>query len=73
MGVAVISPAVLHSMVRRGVAASRVLVIWAALVSGAIILIALPALGEVVHRCWLVLHNGQPTRFDATVALLSAA
>lgn len=68
---AVAAPKLLNSLVRRGVDAQIVLLTWAALVSATVVSIALPAVGEVMHRCWMVLHEGRPDRADAAGAALS--
>ena len=68
---AVSAPKVLDALVRRGVDAQIVLLTWAALVWATVVSIALPTLGEVMHRCWMVLHEGRPDRTDAIGAVLS--
>lgn len=74
-GVAVgtLAPAVLRVMVRRGVDAAVVLAVWAVAVCATLIAVALPALAELVHRCWLALHSGPPGRVDSIAGILSAA
>lgn len=71
VAVAALSPALLRLMVTRGVQAARVLTAWMALVWFSVLAIAVPALAEVAHRCWLVLHDGQPSRLDSIIAALS--
>lgn len=72
LAVAVIAPPLLAALVRRGVDARIILLTWATLLTATVVSIGLPALGEVVHRCWLVLHDGAPDSTDAVGGLLSA-
>lgn len=71
VAVSAVSPSMLRLMVARGVGAARILMAWMALVCLSVLGIALPALAEVAHRCWLVLHDGQPSRLDTAIAALS--
>ena len=71
VAVSAASPSLLRLMVARGIGAARILTTWMAMVCLSVLGIGLPALAEVAHRCWLVLHDGQPSRLDTTVAALS--
>ncbi|KDE97136.1 peptidase M48 [Mycolicibacterium aromaticivorans JS19b1 = JCM 16368] len=68
-----VSPALLRVLVRRGIHPHILLLAWLTLLSATVVQIALPGLGDVMHRCWLVLHNGQPDRLDGIGGALSAA
>lgn len=67
------APVPLWAMVRRGVDAAVVLAVWALSLGATLIAVALPALAEVLHRCWLALHAGPLGRPDSVAGLLSAA
>lgn len=69
--VSAVSPILLRLMVAHGVRAARILMTWMALVCLSLLGIGFPALAEVAHRCWLVLHDGEPSRLDTAIAALS--
>lgn len=73
LAVGTLAPGLLHALIRRGVDAPVVLGVWALAVCATLIAVALPALAEVVHRCWLALHSGPPGRADSVAGVLSAA
>jgi len=75
VGVAVgtLAPAVLRAMVRGGLDAGVVLALWVLAVCATLIAVALPALAELGHWCWLALHNAPSARVDSVAGILSAA
>lgn len=70
---AAVAPTALRQLIRRGVDAQLLLVLWAALVSGTSAAVALPALAELIHHCWLALPDGPARRWDMLAETLSGA
>ncbi|WP_308161517.1 M56 family metallopeptidase [Mycolicibacterium goodii] len=72
-GVAVgnIAPVVLRSLIRRGTSAAALVGIWGLTVCLVISALAVPALVELVHRCWSTVRIGDG-RGDTVVGVLSA-
>ncbi len=69
----VLTPPMLHALIRRGTDAGVLLAMWAVLVCVTLTALALPALAELLHRCWLALHAGPPGRVDTVAGIISAA
>jgi Zn-dependent protease with chaperone function len=69
----VLTPPILHTLIRRGTDAAVLLAIWAVLVCATLTAVALPALAELLHRCWLALHAGPPGPVDTAAGIVSAA
>lgn len=69
--VAAASPPVLRWLTRRGADAGMLLLAWAVLVCLTVFAVALPALAELVHWCWLALHAGPAGGIDTAAGLLS--
>jgi len=70
---AIVAPRLLTTLVRRGVGAQIVLLTWAGLLCASVASIAVPAVSEMMHRCWLLLHDGRSGPTDVVVGVLSAA
>ncbi|AWK76841.1 hypothetical protein CBI38_36195 (plasmid) [Rhodococcus oxybenzonivorans] len=81
--VAMIAPRLLSTAIRRGVDSQVALVTWAALVFGTLISIVVPvtlslvpshggasSIADVVHQCWLKLHNDAPAALETTIGAL---
>lgn len=70
--VGVAAPRGLFWLVRRGVDAALVLVLWALAVTMTVVAVMSPALAEMVHRCWLIQHHGEAGSGGSVLAVLSA-
>ncbi|TXI52016.1 MAG: M56 family peptidase [Mycolicibacterium mageritense] len=67
----VVSPAVLRELMRRGASAAALLCTWAVMVCLVTVALAVPALTELAHRCWLAVHP-ETGRIDTVAGYLSA-
>jgi Zn-dependent protease with chaperone function len=66
-------PPILHTMLRRGTDSAVLLAIWAAMACATFTSVALPALAELLRRCWFALHAGPPGPVDTAAGIVSAA
>lgn len=73
IAVGVLVSPVLRALTRRGTDAAVLLALWGVLVCVTLTAVALPALSELLHRCWLALHTGPPGGVDTVAGILSAA
>lgn len=71
--VGVLTPPLLRALTRRGTDAAVLLAVWAVLVCVTLTAVALPGLAELLHRCWLALHDGPPGQVDTLAGIVSAA
>ncbi|WP_333893203.1 M56 family metallopeptidase [Mycolicibacterium gadium] len=72
IAIGVLAPPILRALMRRGTDAAVLLVVWGVLVCLTLSAVALPALAELLHRCWLALHAGAPGPLDTVAGALSA-
>ncbi len=69
----VLAPPILRALTRRGTDAAVLLAMWGVLVCVTLAAVALPALAELLHRCWLALHDVPPAPIETVAGILSAA
>lgn len=67
-----LAPLALRELIRRGASAAALLCAWGVLVCLIIAVLALPALTELLHRCWQPVHPADTGPIDAAGSALSA-
>ncbi|MEX3655944.1 M56 family metallopeptidase [Mycolicibacterium fortuitum] len=63
----------LHVLIRRGISAAALLCIWGVMVGLIITALALPALAELLHRCWLTVHSADTSSVSTPAGALSVS